>query len=172
MQSVKADALILRVGGVGYEVFYTDATPLAGEPLSIHIFDYIREDRRELYGFLDEGMRDLFERMIDISGIGPRMAQKILRVGPREKLYAHIQQGDVAFLTQVPGVGTKTAQKIILELQGVLISLEDVPAHDTDTVDALMSLGYTRVDAQQVVAQLSSQATEDRIREALQLLGT
>jgi len=171
IQSVGSDALVLRVGGIGYQVFYTDVVPLAGDVLSVHIFDYIREDRHELYGFVDEGMRDLFARMIDISGIGPRMAQKILRAAPRERLYAHIQQGDVAFLTQVQGVGKKTAQKIILELQGVLVSLDAVSTEDVDTVDALMSLGYARGDAQRVASQLSATTTEDRIREALKLLG-
>ena len=77
----------------------------------------------------------------------------------------------MAFLTQVQGVGTKTAQKIILELQGVLVSLEGASPQDNDTVEALMSLGYTRSDAQQVAGQLSSESMEDRIREALQLLG-
>ena len=127
IQSIGPDSLVLRVGGIGYQLFYTDAAP--------------------------------------------RMAQKILRAAPRESLYTHIQQGDVAFLTQVQGVGTKTAQKIILELQGVLVSLEGASPQDNDTVEALMSLGYTRSDAQQVAGQLSSESMEDRIREALQLLG-
>ncbi len=171
IQSVGLDTLVLRVGGIGYEVYYTDVTPMVDQPLSVFIYDYIREDRRELFGFAEEGMRDLFERMIEISGIGPRMAQKILRAAPREALYSHIEQGDVTFLTQVPGVGKKTAQKIILELQGVLVRVEQIPAGDSETVDALMSLGYGRSDAQAVAAKLSAESVEDRIKEALQMLG-
>lgn len=171
IQSVGLDTLVLRVGGIGYEVYYTDFTPVVGQPLSVFIYDYIREDRRELFGFAQEGMRELFERMIEISGIGPRMAQRILRAGSRETLYAHIEKGDITFLTQIPGVGKKTAQKIILELQGVLVRADQMPSGDNETVDALISLGYGRSDAQEVAAKLSSESVEDQIKEALQMLG-
>ncbi|MBT4857236.1 Holliday junction branch migration protein RuvA [Candidatus Uhrbacteria bacterium] len=172
VQNVGVDSIVLRVGGIGYSVYYTDANPVAGEVLSLHIYDYIREDRHELFGFVDEGMRTLFEKMIDISGIGPKMAQKILRAAPRAQLHTHIEKGDVAFLTQVPGVGKKTAQKIILELQGVLVTTQEETSSDYETVDALMSLGYGRQDAQLVVAELTAETTDDRIREALKLLGS
>jgi Holliday junction DNA helicase RuvA len=171
VQSIGADTLVLRVGGIGYSVHYMDVNPLVGQTVSFHIFDFIREDRHELFGFEDDGMRTFFKKMIDISGIGPRMAQKILRAAPRAQLHARIEKGDVAFLTQVPGVGKKTAQKIILELQGVLVSGDEAGKGDYETVDALMSLGYGRADAQTVASQLSADTVEDRIREALQLLG-
>ena len=103
----------------------------------------------------------------------PRMAQKILRAGSLEDLHKHITSGNIAYLTNVPGVGKKTAQKIVLELQGVLVTdVEDGGSvQDQDTLDALMSLGYSRGDAAETIKQLTSASTAERIKEALQLLG-
>lgn len=173
VQSVDVDELVLLVGGVGYRVIYAGFAPEVGDAIKVFVYDYVREDRRELYGFPDRPLRDFFVRMIDISGVGPRMAQKILRAGSLEDLHKHITSGNIAYLTNVPGVGKKTAQKIVLELQGVLVTdVEDGGSvQDQDTLDALMSLGYSRGDAAETIKQLTSASTDERIKEALQLLG-
>lgn len=162
--------LVLKVGGIGYKVFPVGFRALKGEELALHIFDFIREDRRELYGFEHIGLLELFERLIDISGVGPRLAQKILASGDVESLQKNIIAGDIGFLTSISGVGKKTAQKIILELKGVLVAIETGQPADQDTLDALISLGYKRSDVADVVAHLSAETPEGRIREALRLL--
>ena len=115
-------------------------------------------------------MRDLFERLIDISGVGPRLAQKVLSVGTADQITQSILTGDIDFLTRTPGVGTKTAQKIILELQGILV----LPglANEDDTVQALKSLGYSDKDIHDVLHHLTHESVEGRIKQALQLLSS
>ncbi len=167
VRSVDQNTIVVVTGGVGYRVFYIGFTPELGEEIAIHIHDYIREDRHELFGFTDVGMLKLFEKLIDISGVGPKLAQKILRAESSEELHRHILSGDVEFLTTVPGVGKKTAQKIILELKGVLVQEQDESPADSDTVDALVSLGYQRRDAVGIIKHLTAESPEDRIREAL-----
>lgn len=172
VRQVDQDHIVVLVGGLGYKVYYIGFTPEIGEGLEIHIFDYIREDRRELFGFQDTQMMKLFEKLIDISGVGPKLAQKILRAGSSEQLHQHILDGDIEFLTTVPGVGKKTAQKIILELKGVLVQDQKVTSEDMDTIEALVSLGYQRRDAVAIIKHLTAESPEDRIREALRLFSS
>ena len=169
VRAVTAHTMIVQTGGVGYEVFPVNVTAHVGEAIALSIFDYIREDRRELYGFLDDGVRDLFERLIDISGVGPKLAQKVLSVGTKEQITQSILQGDIEFLTRMPGIGTKTAQKIVLELQGILV-LEPTLPGDRDLLEALQSLGYRDKDIQDVLSSLTHETVEGRIKQALQML--
>jgi len=161
---------VLKVGGVGYKVFPMGFSALTGSEIAVNIYDYIREDRRELYAFETPELMSLFEKLINISGVGPRLAQKILASGDYEAMQRYIMQGDLAFFTSISGVGKKTAQKIILELKGALVSEKEEDQIDSDTLDALMSLGYQRRDVQEIVSQLTTDTPEGRIREALQLL--
>ena len=163
--------VILRIGDIGYKVFIAGFTALSDQVHALYIYDLVREDRRELYGFEDQSMLELFEKLIDISGVGPKLAVKILAAGSAEKLKGVISGGDIEFLTSISGVGKKTAQKIILELKGVLAELEG-SVHDTDTLEALMSLGYSRKDCNEIIPHLKAESPEDRIREALKLLSS
>jgi len=165
--NVDLDAMVVLAGGVGYRVYYIGFSPENGDNVSVHIHDYIREDRHELFGFTDIGLLKLFEKLIDISGVGPKLAQKILRAGSSEELHRHILGGDIDFLTAISGVGKKTAQKIKLELKGVLVQEQESSPEDSDTIDALVSLGYQRRDAVAIIKHLTAESPEDRIREAL-----
>ena len=166
--SVGGNWLVVKVGGVGYKVFPIGFFAEIGDDVSLHIVDYIREDRRELYASKDSSVLDIFEKLIDISGVGPKLAQKILSAGDTEKMKEMITKGDIGFLTSISGVGKKTAQKIVLELKGVLTSVDDSP-EDTDTLEALMSLGYQRKDCAEIIKHLKAETPEERIREALQM---
>ncbi|MFH1631806.1 MAG: Holliday junction branch migration protein RuvA [bacterium] len=170
VRSATPGKLILLVGGVGYEVYSVGFDAIVEDALELYIHDYVREDRRELYGFTDTGMKELFEKLIDISGVGTKLAQKILSVGSRDEIADRILKGDLGFLTSISGVGTKTAQKIILELKGVLVQEED-QIEDTDTLEALMSLGYSRKDCVHIIREVTGDTVEDRIRAALKMLG-
>lgn len=161
---------VVRTGGIGYRVFPVGFVPLPGSTIAVHVYHHIREDREELYGFESRDLMQWFEQLIDISGVGPRLAQKILAPGDAAAFQRSILQGELGYFTAISGVGKKTAQKIILELKGVLVTAEEEAPLDQDTLEALLSLGYDRRDATEVIPQLTGETPEDRIREALRLL--
>ena len=158
--------IIIDVNGVGYEVHVPLSTYYdigdAGSDVSLHVHTHVREDALQLYGFLTPLEQLLFQRLIGISGIGPKLAVSVLSgIGSRELVTA-VQQADLARLTRIPGVGKKTAERIVLELKD---RLGDVPAApDTagarpsagdrlrsDLVSALENLGYHRPLAEKAV---------------------
>lgn len=167
IRTVSLDSCIVQVGGIGYKVYYMGCSPEVGETVYLQIYDHIREDRHELFGAPDQSTLDLFENLIDINGVGPRLAQKILGVTTPKQIQDRILHEDIAFLTSIPGVGKKTAQKIILELKGVLVKEEEAVVEDTYTVDALVSLGYSRRQAIELSRTLTGSTTEEKIKEAL-----
>ena len=151
--------LIVDVQGVGYEVhvplstFY-DAGE-AGADITLRIYTHVREDALQLYGFLTDLERQLFERLIGVSGIGPRMAVALLSGMEARDLVASVLRGDVARLTGIPGVGKKTAERIVLELKDRVAKLGVEPEETTapasaadrlrdDLLSALQNLGYHR----------------------------
>lgn len=162
--------LILDISGVGYKVYKVGINTSVNQEISLWIHDLVREDRRELYGFSNLATKDLFEQIIEINGVGHKLAQKILESHSADDLKKHIIAGDLAFLTSLSGVGKKTAQKIILELKGVLVTEDDSDTTDQDVIDALTSLGYRKQDISPIIKHLSAEKTEERIREALRLL--
>ncbi len=132
----------------------------------------VREDTRELFGFLLRSDLDLFERLIAVSGVGPKVALTILSAGTGDEVRRAVMQGDLALLTSVPGVGKKTAQKIILELKGQLVDEKIFPEGDTEVIDALIGLGYTQQVARDAVKAIPSGVVDvsARVREALKQL--
>ncbi len=169
IRSVALDSCVVFVSGIGYKVFYMGCSPQIGELVSWHIYDHIREDRHELFGAPDLSTLDLFQKLIDINGVGPRLGQKILSCSIPAQIQDRILKEDVGFLTSIPGVGKKTAQKIILELKGVLVKEEEIQAGDGDTIEALVSLGYTRRDAMEVSRQVQGETLEEKIKHALKM---
>jgi Holliday junction DNA helicase RuvA len=136
------------------------------------IHDHVREDVRDLYGFLSSADLSLFDQLLSISGVGPKVAMTILGIGSADTVRRAIMSGDLAMLTSVPGVGKKTAQKIILELKGQLVELAESSPMDQEVIQALQGLGYTVAQAREAVKLLSPDLTNtsDRVREALRSL--
>ena len=164
--------VIVEVSGVGYKVNLPEdrAHELTGEVL-IYIHEVQREDQHELFGFLSIEALELFWKLISVSGVGPKVGQKIVFSNSVDKVKEKIMKGDLTFLTDIPGIGKKTAQKIILELKGVLVEDTGRPfGFDDDAVEGLVGLGYSRRQAEDVVAGLDGETTEDRIRAALKIL--
>ncbi len=165
---------LLEVGGVGYKVFLPPSVlselRQEGETF-LYVHDHIREDARDLYGFLTLGDLELFQRLITISGIGPKAAANILSLGA-EVVRNAVMKGDVGMLSSAPGVGKKTAQKIILELKGQLVEEASMPSGDVEVIEALQSLGYNSHDAREAVKLISSETKDvsERVREALKYL--
>lgn len=185
-------SVIIRTGGVGYEVFVPLSTfyslPEEEEDVSLHIYTHVREDALVLFGFHTKLEKELFVMLTSVSGIGPRLAANILSgVGPHELLEA-MAGGDAARLRAIPGVGKKTAERIALELKdsagqlrgtGELsvpppAEIEDRRLYD-DALSALMNLGYSAASAKRAVERAASRVEdpglEELIRESLKILG-
>jgi Holliday junction DNA helicase RuvA len=157
--------IIIDVQGVGYEVIVPLSTYYdvgeAGADVSLRIHTHVREDLIQLFGFKTMLEQQLFERLISISGIGPKLAVAVLSGIETRELVAAVQRGDVARLTRVPGVGRKTAERIVLELKDRLASFA-VPVEEpverteadrlhADLLSALQNLGYHRPLAEKAV---------------------
>lgn len=167
------EELILDVSGIGYAVKPVDILAAPGMQLNCYIYDHIREDRRELYAFSSLETRQLFLHLISISGIGPKIARTMLSGSAAPRLKAALQEEDLAYLVSLPGIGKKTAQKILLELRGVLARDEEIAlSHDQETLEALMSLGYARDDVVHICEALEGDTPSERLKFALQRLGS
>ena len=174
--------LIVDVQGVGYDVHVPLSTFYdvgdTGADVTLRIHTHVREDALQLYGFLTDLERQLFERLIGISGIGPRLAIAVLSgMDPRD-LLAAVQRGDVARLTSIPGVGKKTSERIVLELKDRLTQLavpepvdaSPVNASDrirTDLLSALQNLGYHRPQAEKAIDATLQTMSDPTFEQAL-----
>jgi len=178
--------LVVEAGGVGFEVLVplttAEAVGEAGDEVSLHTVLVVREDALTLYGFRDGRERALFLKLISVSGIGPKIALNALSVPSISELVGALKDRDVAFLTRLPGIGKKTAERMSLELKDALTTFEGGEGvmgrvqTDSDAVAALLSLGYTRPAAhdavKRAVQELGSNAdVESLIRTALGRLG-
>jgi Holliday junction DNA helicase RuvA len=175
------ESLLIDIGPLVLQV-HTSGTTIAdaGEPgaeVRLHTHLHVREDQIALYGFGTTEELALFNVLLNVTGIGPRVAANILGATRPEPLLNAISAEDVAFLSRLPGVGKKTAARIILDLRGKLASIGGVSAGavagsvDSEVVEALQALGYTAAEANQAVVRLprdSNASVEERIVAALQ----
>lgn len=175
-----ASGLIVDVAGVGYRVLVplgvlSELPPVKSE-VSLHIHTHVREDAITLYGFASEGEKNVFITLLGISGIGPKVALNIVSGMPFEEFLAAVESEDITRLTRTPGLGKKTAQRLVLELRGKLPTegLSPVAEYE-DALSALINLGYKKGDASDAVALARKDGHEDLesiLREALKRLGT
>jgi Holliday junction DNA helicase RuvA len=174
---ISPTSIVVEAGGVGYRIFATPAT-LGGmrkrEEAFLYTYDLIREDAHDLYGFISQDEQRLFERLISVSGVGPKVAIALLSMGSAAALKRAIMSGDLSALTSVSGVGRKIAQKIILELKGQIVEEGGESGPDREVVDALVSLGYSASQAREALKGVSNDVTDvsDRVREALRRLSS
>jgi Holliday junction DNA helicase RuvA len=166
---------ILETGGIGYQVFLPESylsKYKLGESIEVFTHEYVREDSRELYGFGTVEELKFFWQLIDVSGVGPKMAHKIISAYRLDKLEKAVSEGDLVILGTIPGVGKKTAQKIILELKGRLVTGKPISG-ENEIVDALVRLGYSKNEAQEAVGKIGEdvEGAENKIKAALKNLG-
>jgi len=179
--------IVVDVGGVGYDVFVPLSTFYglgdAGSPVALRVHTHVREDALSLFGFATRLEQELFERLIGVSGIGPKVALAVLSGIEPADLIRAIQQADLARLTAIPGVGKKTAERIVLELKdrlprapGTAAPGEPPPASAVrdDLLSALINLGYHRPLAEKAVDSAMARAGggdfEQHLRQALREL--
>ena len=177
--------LIIDVGGVGYDVqvplstLYVVGEP--GSPVALHVHTHVREDAIQLFGFATPAELALFDRLIGVSGIGPKVALAVLSGIEPPELVRAIRQADLARLTSIPGVGKKTAERIVVELRDRLPpGLEAEPAVNAadqvrgDVLSALANLGYQRAAAEKALERIAGRtnerAFEPLLREVLREL--
>jgi Holliday junction DNA helicase RuvA len=155
---------IVETHGVGYDVAISVPTftelPAAGAEVSLHIHTHVREDALSLYGFLRLGEKQLFEKLLTVSGIGPTLAIKILSGMAADEMVGAIRGGDLARLTRISGIGKKTAERMVLELRDKLAPAAGGPEAlagaaspvEDDVISALVNLGYQRVAAEKALS--------------------
>jgi Holliday junction DNA helicase RuvA len=170
------DGLVVDVGGVGYLVAATPGVLRRAEgvrEVTVETYLHVREDALQLYGFADADERDLFVRLLGVSGIGPKVALAVVSSGSSEELRRAIALGDPARFQVIPGIGKKTAERLVLELKGAIADAIAPAVRDTTNADfvareALMELGYSLVEAERALAEVDpALPPEDRVREAL-----
>jgi len=175
---------VLEAGGVGYDVVISVPTftelPETGGEVALHIHTHVREDALSLYGFLRADEKRLFERLIAVSGIGPKLAITILSGMPTDQMVAAIRGNDAALLTRIPGIGRKTAERMVLELRDKLEAFAATPSApaatpvEEDVLSALMNLGYGRPAAERALSAAAlngkSSSFDVLFREALAAL--
>lgn len=185
------DYAIIETGGVGFQVFaprpVLQAMGATGSTVQVYTYLHVREDALILYGFSSPEQRAFFETLIGVSGVGPRMALGLLSAAPLDQLHLAIASENTTLLSQVPGIGKKTAARLVLELKGKLdlsklgLSAPSAASGSPSTAalnaelqEILTSLGYSALEAQSAVSSLPTDAPpelEERLRLALRYFG-
>lgn len=174
-----SDVVVIDVGGVGYGIFATveDQGQLkVGQPAKVYIYEHIRENSHDLFGFIGQDTKLLFEQLINVNGVGPKMALNVLSVGTATEVRTAIANGDVKFIQAANGVGKKVAERVVVDLKdkvgltastdGIFIS--NAAASSDEAVQALVALGYTTIDAITALQYVDNDlTTEQRVKQAL-----
>jgi Holliday junction DNA helicase RuvA len=178
--------VVVETGGVGYDVTISVPTfsdlPGVGSEVALHIHTHVREDLIALYGFLRPAEKQLFEKLITVSGIGPKLAITILSGMAADEMVGAIRGNDIARLTRIPGIGKKTAERMVLELRdklppagvGEAPAVPVMSAMEEDVLSALVNLGYQRAASERALASVAKngkdRSFEVMFREALAAL--
>lgn len=182
--TIETDYIIIDVNGVGYKVNVPASTigklPPCGNPVLVNTLLIVREDSQQLYGFLSKKEQDIFELLISISGIGPKGALAILSGVAIEELSKAIIQENLAMLTKIPGIGKKTAQRIVIELKDKLAKEETQDIEGSiitigddnglaDAAEALIALGYSYNEAKNVIRKVKSKQPDAQVEEIIKI---
>jgi Holliday junction DNA helicase RuvA len=175
---LRRDALVLEVGGVGYLVTATQSVlrkAQGADEVTVEVYTHVREDALQLYGFAEPAERELFEHLLSVSGVGPKVALAIVSGSTPSDLRRAIALEDTARFVAIPGIGKKTAQRVVLELREKLgaetaTEIEARPGAAPELVarDALVELGFSIVEAEHALAGVDVDLNpEERVRQAL-----
>lgn len=173
IKEINKNSITLENNGIGYQIFV--ANPFSfqmEEEKTIYIYTYIREDEFSLYGFHTLEEKELFLRLINVKGLGPKMAMPMLAVGSVSGIIDAIDRENILYLTKFPKIGEKIARQIILDLKGKLVKNDTANVSGFEELfEALESLGYKTGDIKKVLPKLTPNLKiEDQIKEALKLL--
>lgn len=167
--------VIIEVAGIGYKVFLSQQNlfklPEIGQDIKLFTYQNVKENALDLYGFFSYDELDFFETLMDVPGVGPKAALQISVVGPLDKIKDKILKQDENVFAGIPGIGTKKAQAIILELTGKIKMLGQKSVSFDEAENALLGLGFSKQQAKDALSQVSPNLpSEDRIKQALKLV--
>ena len=177
-----ADIVVLDVVGVGYGLFVTiedHRRLVSGEPAKLYIYEHIREQQHDLFGFLSRESKDFFELLLSVNGVGPKMALNMLSIGSSNEVKQAIASGDVKFIQGASGVGRRLAERVVVDLKDkvglVGVDLESTGMLQSDdslmkdeAVEALVALGYSPQDATKALQNIDPKlSTKERLTQAL-----
>jgi Holliday junction DNA helicase RuvA len=184
--SKQPNTIVIDVGGVGYEVTIPVSTFYElgelGEPVTLRIHTHVREDAIQLFGFRTPREKELFLQLTSVSGVGPKLAITLLSGMPADELIPAIRTNNLAKLTAIPGIGKKTAERLVIELRDRMAKMSGPETEQAfpatplaagyeavrdDTVEALLTLGYQKAQAEKVVARVLQQETNQSIEHIL-----
>lgn len=173
VDDIESSYIVLNTGNIGYKVYV--ASPYSfniDDEYKIYIYEHIREDEDTLFGFKTKEERDFFLKLINVKGLGPKMALPILASGSISGITDAIERENILYLKKFPKIGDKVARQIILDLKGKLVSKNDIVSQKSDElIDALKALGYKGSDINKVIKNVPNDISiENQIKESLKLL--
>ncbi len=163
IDKLDSNEIIVGVSGVGYRIS-TVEDYRKSQKVKIYVHSYVRQDTMSLYGFVNLKGLQLFELLITVSGIGPKVGMSILRNTSLENIMDAISKADVSFFTSVPGIGKKGAQKVIIDLKNKVGGITDLDLNDdgkSDIVDGLVSMGFERRSIQRLLQKTDKEMTDE-----------
>ncbi|WP_026487490.1 Holliday junction branch migration protein RuvA [Caldanaerobius polysaccharolyticus] len=174
---VDDESVVVEASGVGYRLFVSSITSKeikVGDTTKLYVYLYLRENEMRLFGFYDRNERKVFKSLISVSGIGPKVALNILSKYTPSQMLAFIATGDFTSIMSVPGVGKKTAQRLIVELKDRVnkeeLGVSFIEDKTSDVVQALMALGYSKDEISRVLKKIEGLDIDDAIKMALKEL--
>lgn len=177
-----ADIAVIDVQGVGYGLYVTAedyGKLVVGEEVKAYVYEYVREQAHDLFGFLQKDTQNLFEQLLNVNGVGPKMALNMLSIGSAQDVRQAIASGDVKFIQGASGVGKRVAERVVVDLKDkvglVGVDLESTGMLQSENrllkdeaIEALVALGYTTADASSALQKIDKKLpTEERIKLAL-----
>lgn len=171
IEEIESSYIVVNNNDIGYLIYTSNPYSFnIGSEYKIYVYQNVREDEISLYGFKTKEEKDLFLKLIDVKGLGPKMALGII-AGNTDDVISAIENGNIEYLKKFPKVGDKVARQIVLDLKGHLVVKEEVSVKNNDElISALEALGYKKADIKKIVPSVTSDKIEDQIKEALKLL--
>ena len=172
VECINSSNIIIENNGIGYLIFVSNPYSFEeGKNIKVYLYNHIREDENSLYGFKTREELELFLKLINVKGLGPKMALPMFASSSVEGIMDAIERENILYLKKFPKIGDKVARQIILDLKGKLAKSEDMKNDNSELVEVLTSLGYKIADIKKVTSKVDSSKTiEDQIKEALKLM--
>ena len=173
VSSIESNYIVIDNNGLGYIIYTANSYSFnVGDKYKIYTYQYVREDEISLYGFKSKEEKDLFLKLINVKGLGCRMALPMFSVGGVDGIIDAIERENILYLKKFPKIGDKVARQIILDLKGKLVaSSSEKVVENSELVEALKALGYKPVDIKKILPNINnSLSIEQQIKEALKLL--
>ena len=164
--------IIVETNGLGYMIYVSNPYSFEeGSDVKVYLYNHIREDENSLYGFKTKNELELFLKLINVKGLGPKMALPMFASSSVEGIMDAIERENILYLKKFPKIGDKVARQIILDLKGKLAKSDDVKNDNSELVEVLSSLGYKMPDIKKVLSKVdSSKSLEEQIKDALKLM--